>query len=79
MARLFFQYLAIYDNINLLLCQKNCISSFEIWPNTEEPSKHYQIFFKLPQWRNFAESGHTVGESLGEGHVTFAVAASIEK
>ena len=58
MARLFAQYLAIYN-------YENFPNSIKHWPkrfNTEFPLKIAKYYYKQPKWwRNFAKSGHTGG------------------
>ena len=61
MARLFFQFLAVYCNESLPHWQNVCQSRLTIWPNTKWTLQRLPNGFKiLAKWWNFAKSGHTV-------------------
>ena len=64
MARIFFQYLAIYKSVNLPKSIKYFPKQVQSFANQKiKLLKVAQILKKLPKWRNFAKSGHTTTET----------------
>ena len=64
MARLFFQFLAVYCNESLPHWRNVCQSRLTILPNTKWTLQRLANGFKiLAKWWDFAKSGHTGGSS----------------
>ena len=61
MGKLFAQYLAIYNDENLLNGVKSCQIRYKIFPNSKLTLKNLakSVCLHLPKWPNFAKSGHT--------------------